>query len=167
MKFRKSKGLCYKCGMKWGPGHKCANSVPLQAVEELWQLLQGDEEIAEVQSKNGDDSGEDLMTISVNAVQGTESGKTVRMIADIYGQEVVILIDSGSSSNFISEALASKWRNWSTLQQTMQVKVANGEILQCTHELPDCPVWISGHAFKISLKILPLSCYDVILGTFF
>lgn len=86
------------------------------------------------------------------------------MIADLCGQEVVILVDSGSSSNFVSEAIASKWRNWSPLKAPVQVRVANGEILQCTHELPDCPVWISGHAFKISLKILPLSCYDVILG---
>jgi hypothetical protein len=27
MAYRKAKGLCYKCGMKWNPGHKCSNSV--------------------------------------------------------------------------------------------------------------------------------------------
>lgn len=103
------------------------------------------------------------MAISVNAVQGTETGKTVRMIAYIYGKEAVILIDSGSSHSFISEAMASKWRNWSSLDTPMQVRVANGEVLYCKHEL-DCPVWISGHGFKISLKVLPLDCYDIILG---
>jgi hypothetical protein len=35
MNYRRAKGLCYKCGLKWGPDHKCANTVPLQAVEEL------------------------------------------------------------------------------------------------------------------------------------
>lgn len=33
-----------------------------------------------------------------------------------------------------------------------------------THEMVDCPVWISSHGFKMTLKILPLSCYDIILG---
>jgi hypothetical protein len=45
----------------------------------------------------------------------------------------------------------------------MQVKVAHGQILHCTHEVQACPIWISGYAFKLSLKILPLQCYDVIL----
>jgi len=39
MNYRKAKDLCYKCGMKWHPGHKCATSVPLQVVEELWKML--------------------------------------------------------------------------------------------------------------------------------
>jgi hypothetical protein len=42
MNYRKAKYRCYKCGMKWHPGHKCATSVPLQVVEELWQMLQSD-----------------------------------------------------------------------------------------------------------------------------
>jgi len=57
------------------------------------------------------------------------------MLADLYGQEVVVLIDSGSSSNLINEALASKWRHWTPLQSSKQVRVANGDILQCTHDL--------------------------------
>jgi hypothetical protein len=115
-------------------------------------------------SEPEEDSGDDLMGLFVNAVQGTESAKTVRMIADICGKEAIILIDSGSSHNFISEYLASKWRNWAALENPMQVKVANGEILKCTHELVDCAVWISRYGFKISLKILPLQCYNIILG---
>jgi hypothetical protein len=51
-----------------------------------------------------------------------------------------MLIDSSSSNNFISESIASKWRNWLPLKMPMKVKVANGEVLQCTHELPNFPV---------------------------
>lgn len=43
MTYRKAKGLCYKCGLKQGPGHKCANSVSLHVVEGLWQMLHADE----------------------------------------------------------------------------------------------------------------------------
>jgi hypothetical protein len=71
-------------------------------------MIQGDNPDQHADSEDGDDSGEDFMALSANAVQGTESGKTVRMIADLYGQEVVILIDSSSSNNFVSEFVASK-----------------------------------------------------------
>jgi hypothetical protein len=111
-----------------------------------------------------EDSGDDLMAISMHAIRGTDSSKTVRMVGNLCGKEVIILIDSGSTHNFISESLALIWRNWNELQSPMQVRVANGQILTCSHEITACHVWISGYAFKLPLKILPLHCYDVILG---
>ena len=33
MAYRKAKGLCYKCGLKWGSQHKCPESVALNVVE--------------------------------------------------------------------------------------------------------------------------------------
>lgn len=42
--------------------------------------------------------------------------------------------------------------------------MANGTLLQCTHELLHCPITVQGHCFWVNLKILPLHCYDIILG---
>lgn len=92
-------------------------------------MVIGDDACELSNSKPEEDTGDDLMAISANAVQGTNVGHTVRMIGDIYGREAIILVDSGSSNSFISESLASKWRSWSTLQNPMQVRVANGETL--------------------------------------
>jgi hypothetical protein len=39
--YRKAKGLCFKCGEKWHPGHKCQN-ISLQVMEEVWEFLSGD-----------------------------------------------------------------------------------------------------------------------------
>lgn len=33
--YRRSKGLCFKCGERWGKDHKCAASIQLHVVEEL------------------------------------------------------------------------------------------------------------------------------------
>ncbi|CAO2144897.1 unnamed protein product [Urochloa humidicola] len=160
--YRRAKGLYYKCGVKWNPGHKCASTVSIHVVEELWQMINGDSEVSF--DVDGSDSGEELMAISVYAAQGTESLKTVRMVGNILKQEVIMLIDSGSSHNFISETLATKLPNWVPLRKPVDVRVANGNILLCTHELVDQPVSINGHQFLITLRILPLHCYDVILG---
>lgn len=77
---------------------------------------------------------------------------------------VSLLIDSGSSSNFISESLTVQMSNWSLIAQPISVLVADGRILLCTHEITNCPLTIQGHLFYITLKILPLGCYDIILG---
>ena len=39
--YRKAKGLCFKCGEKWSPGHKC-QTVSLHAMEEVWEFLTDD-----------------------------------------------------------------------------------------------------------------------------
>ena len=33
--YRRSKGLCFKCGEKWGPNHKCPPSISLNAIEDI------------------------------------------------------------------------------------------------------------------------------------
>lgn len=42
--------------------------------------------------------------------------------------------------------------------------MTNGNFLECTHEIPDQMWHIQGLTFKNTFKILPLGCYDVILG---
>lgn len=85
-------------------------------------------------------------------------------MGDLFQHSVVILLDSGSSSSFISQSLADKLPNWTPLTTPVQIRVANGTLLQCTHEIQHCPVNIQGHCFLVNLKILPLQCYDIILG---
>jgi hypothetical protein len=37
--YHKAQGLCYKCGLQYARGHKCADTIQLQMVEELWQMV--------------------------------------------------------------------------------------------------------------------------------
>jgi hypothetical protein len=82
MDYRKAKGLCYKCGLKWGPTHKCISTIPLHVVEELWQVL--DPYVTTVATSHiQDDSGDDLMILSVHALQGTEALQTMKLLASL------------------------------------------------------------------------------------
>ena len=86
---------------------KCAAIVSLNMVEELWQVLTDDDTDIHMElDKQSSDSGEDLMEISLSAVQGTDCSKTVRLEGSLFGHAVVVLLDTGSSSSFISESLA-------------------------------------------------------------
>lgn len=114
MSYHKARGLCFKCGAKWGPQHKCQTNVPLQLVEEH--------------------------------------------------QPSVILVNSGSSHNLISESLASQFSPLTRLAKPMTVKVADGAQLFCTHEVVNCSWSVHGQLFTTTFKVLPLTCYDAILG---
>jgi hypothetical protein len=54
------------------------------------------------------DAQEVLMSISKQAVNWSEAARSMRLMGHIQGHDVLILIDSGSSSNFISSQLASQ-----------------------------------------------------------
>jgi hypothetical protein len=163
MAYRKAKGLCYKCGLHWSTTHKCSDTVPLHVVEELWQLL--DQPDSQDNSPvSPDQSPKDLLVLSFHAVHGTEAPETIKLMATVFSKKVLMLVDSGSSSSFISQPLAALGPPLIPLPEAVQVKVASGQLLACTHYIPHCKVSLPGHVFSINLKVLPLQCYDIILG---
>jgi len=165
MAYRKAKGLCYKCGNKWGPQHHCPESVSLHVVEELWQIFSEGDESPTLSSQSAEsDSGDDLMALSAYAATGINSGKTIKLQASILQHKALVLLDSGSSHSFISEQMAALLSYRSPLKHPMKVQVVDGGILLCTHEVKNCPWLLQGTQLTTSFKILPLKCYDVILG---
>jgi hypothetical protein len=101
MTLRRKMGLCMKCGERWSKGHKCPATVPLHVLEELFQTFQVD--TASTCSGDGLDREEDeLLTLSQCAAVGIQGRKTVRLHGRIHKQEILILVDSGSSATFIS-----------------------------------------------------------------
>lgn len=75
------------------------------------------------------------MAISLQAHNGTEGNKTIRLRGHLNGREIFMLIDSGSSHSFLNEQVATYIAPWETLPYPT-VQVANGEVLQCTYHLP-------------------------------
>jgi hypothetical protein len=59
-------------------------------------------------SDTADSETEEMMKLSVHAACGTTSRRSMRLEGVIGKQSVMILIDSGSSSNFMSQQLADK-----------------------------------------------------------
>jgi hypothetical protein len=66
------------------------------------------------------------MAISNNAMRGTNVVRTLKLHAYIGSHQAIILVDSGSSHNFISEQMASLFQPWTPLKQQMFVRVADG-----------------------------------------
>lgn len=133
--YRKAKGLCFKCGEKWSPSHKCAATVSLHAMEEVWQVLNEDSHPSLKQDEEEEESDNELMAISLQAMRGVEGARTIRFRGFIAEQEVFMLVDSGSSHCFITDQLTHVFSEKKPLDKPVSVQVANGEKINCSHEL--------------------------------
>jgi hypothetical protein len=103
--YRHARGLCQLCFEKWARGHKCAQTVQLQILQELWELLQVDQEIVPV-GECSEFEYQVHMLLSKEAVAMGGTSRTLKFLGSIQGHEVVIFIDSGSSNSFINDKLA-------------------------------------------------------------
>lgn len=125
------------------------------------EQLTGDSEVYEDALA---DHQEVLMSLSKYAMDGVEAPKSLRLVGNIQGHEVIILLDSGSSNNFISARLATQLTGVQEMAEPVTVRVAGGGLLKGTLEIPHCTWSCQGKEFNTNLKVLPLHSYDVILG---
>jgi hypothetical protein len=100
-------------------------------------------------------------------IRGNSDWSGVFQVYEVSGQEghdVVILVDSGSSHSFLSTSLAPKLGGESVLPKPLQVKVANGDKLQCKVHFLQAAWSMQGYQFCTDFKVLPLQHYDMILS---
>ncbi|CAN6212014.1 unnamed protein product [Urochloa humidicola] len=159
---RKKRGLCMKCGEKWHKLHKCPTQVALHALEELWDAVNPESNSED--DKSSSQSDEEILTLSVSAIEGVQSRKTMKLQGLIGKQEILILVDSGSSSTFISKS-AVQTLALSTIEvPPVQVTVADGAKLTCTQAVQEVTWWTQGNTFSSEAKVIDIKYYDMILG---
>ena len=165
--YRRARGLCFTCGEWWGRAHRCGPTIQLHVVEELIDMMTNETPSTDepsLQCATPSEEEADCCIISQEAVEGAESPTTMRLHGWVQDREVLMLVDSGSSHSFICESLAEHLQGVEASKNAMAVRVANGGVMHCNRELPACSWRTQGVTFHTDLKVLPLGCYDVILG---
>jgi hypothetical protein len=67
--------------------------------------------------------------ISLHAITGSNHPKTMRIIGRVGNQRVVILIDSGSTHNFLDSSIAKSTQLLLSKETSVRVQIGNGEQL--------------------------------------
>lgn len=68
---------------------------------------------------------------------------------------MLILLDSGSTHTFVDQALLDRVKlTPEALPTPLSVKVANGDLLQCSECVPQLTWWIQGHDFTNEMRVL-------------
>lgn len=159
-----AKGLCYYCDQPYNRDHKCNFKEPqLFTVE-----VPGN---SEAEDDNGSDD-EDIVQemgmnqpcISVSALSGNHNFHTMRVKGMVNGKPLHILIDSGSTHNFLDLNRAKKLGCHLDSIEPQAITVADGNHIAC-QEVCSCFVWkMGGIEFSTEVMLIPLGSCDMVLG---
>ncbi|GJU49209.1 putative mitochondrial protein, partial [Tanacetum coccineum] len=123
---KRTKGLCFRCDQKYGPGHQCPSPI-------LQVLLVGenDEESMEEEMEVEDDDHAhlDVIEVSLNSVMGFTSNHTMKLRGIIGDIVVVVLIDSGATHNFMSMRVVKQLGIMVMDSSQLTVTLGNGQTL--------------------------------------
>ncbi|KAK0583771.1 hypothetical protein LWI29_002762 [Acer saccharum] len=145
---RKRKDLCFSCDEKWNPGHKCITPKLF--------YIEAEYDEVEVEPPDGE--------ISLNAITGSQTSNTMKLEGYIGKHRLVILVDSGSTHNFVDSNLIKKCGLRAENGRVLQVKVANGELLKSEGYCAQTPIRIQTFQTMVDLFALPLGGCDIVLG---
>lgn len=138
--------------------------MQMHVIKELLAMFSQDEALGESQPSSPTSDEENLCTISRQAVDGSSDPGVLQLQAWLQGNEVLLLVYSGSSTSFVDSTLADKLNGAIPLQRACCVRVADGVTLQCLDYIPNCQWITQGQEFCTDFKILKLGAYDAILG---
>ncbi|KAD4180242.1 hypothetical protein E3N88_28833 [Mikania micrantha] len=157
---KRSKGECFWCNEKFTPGHKCKN-------RQLFVIELVDEEEVESQVEVVEDvfvNESQEPHISIHAITGVPSYSTMKIMGSVGTRPLHILVDSGSTHNFINSDLAAKLHCSTSTVKTMKVTVANGNQIDCVSLSKDFKWMMQGVWFNADVLLIPLDNYDMVLG---
>ncbi|PWA61712.1 hypothetical protein CTI12_AA372010 [Artemisia annua] len=157
---------CFSSNEKYSPGHICKNS-------KLYMILSPEiEDVGEIDVSTGSESnyrdesseGHDGLALSIHALLGSWGSQTLQISSVIKRQIVSMLVDSGSSHNFINISVARRLGLKLIAIPTKIVSVANGLKLLIQFIIKSLKWRTNGVEFEADFFAMPIGGYDVVLG---
>ncbi|PKI68034.1 hypothetical protein CRG98_011630 [Punica granatum] len=156
---KRSKNLCFWCDERFTSGHKCSRRQSFMIEVEV--LTEGQEEVIQEEDIANDEA---LHLISVHALAGTRSFQTMRVMGVVDKKPLHILVDSGSTHNFLNENVRNKV-GWPAESITpVKVSVVNGHELLCDKMCREFQWRMQGQDYRADMFLLALDSYDMVLG---
>lgn len=88
----------------------------------------------------------------------------MKILGQVGKQQVLILVDSGSVGTFVSSELVQRLKLPATACPESVFKATDGGLMTCNARIPALRWFAQGHTFTAEAKVLPLKCFDMILG---
>eukprot|EP00253_Pinus_taeda_P024023 PITA_24023 len=162
---KRAKGLGYSCDSKYTKGHKCVEKklfyIDCEEEEEKEKERSKEEDILQEQSL---DKEEMNPTISCNALAGITTPQTIKIEGQIKKKKVIVLIDSGSTHNFIHCKVAKELNCFLYPAPECQVMVANGGTINCSGKCHNIKLSMGEYVLTSPMLSIPMGGADVVLG---
>ncbi|WVZ12632.1 hypothetical protein V8G54_017162 [Vigna mungo] len=156
------KGLCFKCGEKWGPEHECKLKYYQLVLMEEW----GEEE-----SEDGDEEEEEktelehkTLQLSLKSKVGLTSHKSFKIWGTIGQRRVLILVDCGATNSFLSRKLVAELDLPIENTPIYTVEVGTGEKVKGRGLCKGVELEMQGVKIKQDFFLFNLGGTEVVLG---
>ena len=163
---RRERGLCFNCDEKYHRGHRCASRVFLLIAEEedpsLSDIVRPDP--LPDPPDNVDSIDPNPTQISFNSLADHLASEMLHLIGTIADHCVVVLVDGGSTHNFIQHQLVTQLQLPCCDTSPLRVMVGNGQHLTCTRVYEAIVLNMQSAQFTVDLHVLPISGANVVLG---
>lgn len=102
--------------------------------------------------------------VSFHAIASMTHPQTMWVLGRLKNKEVMVLIDGGSTHNFIDRVVVTKFGLHVEHNKTIQVTVTNQEKIECNGLCRSFTIMIQGQAITADYYILPVAACSVVLG---
>ncbi|XP_042958052.1 uncharacterized protein LOC122293563 [Carya illinoinensis] len=167
MDEKRKKGLCYHCEEKWNPAHVCKTPrVYLMQVENVGDKAIEVEEVINEPPITSEqlvtDEGE-AVEVSIHAISGCSTSNAMKLLGRVGSCVVEILVDSGSTHNFLDPLVVQTAKLKVHKDSKLQVEVANGDKLISGGRCEEV-IKVQDSKFRIPFHVLTLGGCDMVLG---
>ncbi|KAL5850318.1 hypothetical protein ACOSQ4_008331 [Xanthoceras sorbifolium] len=164
MKTRRDKGLCYNCDEPYTYGHQCTKKRLYMLMGEDEEDQEIDTEIEEVQEEFVPEICKEEMSISHHALTGCAGLQTIRLRGKVKHREITILVDSGSTHNFLDPNTAQLTGVEIEETETLWVTVGGGGKISSKAKCKEFTWAMQGVTFSTEMRLLTLGGCDAVLG---
>jgi hypothetical protein len=147
MAERREKGLCFNCDQKWSRQHRCGGRAFLMIADEGGDEVDQSQLESAVDIGTHQDEGGDSQQaqLSLHALAGSQATDTFCVMGQIKQRLVHILVDGGSTHNFIQASVAADLGLHHSPTPTLRVMVGSGQELTCSHVCLGVQIMIQNH----------------------
>ncbi|GJR42434.1 reverse transcriptase [Tanacetum coccineum] len=170
---KRAKGLCFYYNQKYMPDHKYSGQMfVLEFSPGEGEQMEGitDSDVVE-EVENSNDSLEMLLSecyaspqISLNAISGAPTFNTMRMKAVVAKHLLHLLMDTGSTHNFLDLFTTKKLGSKITKIYPLKVIMAGGNKMVSLYKVYGFQWSIQGYQLKTDVMLLPLGGCEMVLG---
>ena len=159
LRDRSAKGLCWHYDEPWNHDHHCKRGhlLLIEPPEDM------EEEVEEYEEEVMDEE-QPLIDITVYALVGYANPQTMKVGGLLKQQPITILIDTGSTNNFMNSKVAVQMALPIENYSRFDVKVTDGRILKCDHRCPRVKLLLQDQGIIAYFFLLPLDYYEAMLG---
>jgi hypothetical protein len=163
------KGLCYNCDDKYFLSHKCKEQNLFMAIsEEILEedvetpLVSESPEITDITPPSNPPEVEPV--IFLNALTGFSAPQTLKLIGYIKHWKVIILVDSGSTHNFIHRCIDQETHCYIHAVTNFQIMITNGGSMKCGGRCENVCLQIGDYHLKSHMFAIDMGGCDIVLG---